>query len=43
MTINHGQGNMALPEPSYVLTERPEYSNETEVEENDLKTNFIKI
>ena len=42
-TINNNQGNLAPPELGYPMTERPEYSNTFEWQENDLKTNFVKI
>lgn len=37
------QGNMAPPEPSYLTTASPGYSNSAEAQENDPKTNFVEI
>ena len=34
---------MSAPEPSYPMPERPEYSNASEAQEDDLKTNFMKM
>lgn len=34
---------MAPPEHSYPTTASPEYSNTREAQENDLKTNFVKM
>ena len=42
-TINKTQGNITLPEPSYAATTNPVYPNETEAEEEDLKSNLIKM
>lgn len=42
-TINNRQGNMLPPKPSQPTTESPKYSNSAETQENDLKTNFMKM
>jgi hypothetical protein len=42
-TINKTQGNITPPEPSYAATTNPVYPNETEAEEEDLKSNLIKM
>lgn len=42
-TVNNIQGNVAPPEPTYPMTARPEYSSAAEVQENDLKGNFLKM
>jgi spore germination protein YaaH len=42
-TFNNTQGNMALPEPSYPITAHPGYSNTVEAQENDLKSNLMKM
>jgi hypothetical protein len=42
-TSSKTQGNMAPPEPSHPATANPGYSNETEAQEEDLKSNLIKI
>ena len=42
-TINNSQDNMAPPELSYPTTASPGYSNIAEAQENDLKTNFMKM
>lgn len=42
-TITGNQGNMAPPEPSYLTTASPGYSNSAEAQENDPKTNFVEI
>jgi hypothetical protein len=34
---------MAPPEPSCPMTTRPDYFNTAETQENDLKTNFMKL
>lgn len=38
-----GQDNMALTEPSYPMTSKPEYSNTAKAYENNNKTNFMKM
>jgi hypothetical protein len=43
ITINKSQGNMAPPEPSYPATTNPEYPNETEAQEVDLKFSLIRM
>jgi len=42
-TINESQGNVTPPENSYSTTARLGYPNTTEAEENDLKSNLIKM
>jgi hypothetical protein len=42
-TINKSQGNMGPPEPSYGTTASPGYSNTAEAQENDLKSNLMKM
>jgi hypothetical protein len=39
--MNKNQGNMAPTEPSCHITASPGYSNTTEAQENDLKSNFM--
>ena len=41
--INNRQDNLASPEPSYPTTASPEYSDITEAQENDLKSNLMKM
>jgi hypothetical protein len=36
-------GNMAPPEPSYLATINPGYPHETEAQEENLKSNLIKM
>jgi hypothetical protein len=40
---NKNQGNKAPPESSYLATTNSGFSNETESEEEDLKSNSIKM
>lgn len=42
-TITKNLGNMTQPERSYSATASPGYLNETEAQEDDLKSYFIKI
>lgn len=42
-TVNNIQGNVAPPELTYPMTARTEYSSAAEVQENDLKGNFMKM
>jgi hypothetical protein len=42
-TINKSKGNMVPPDPSYPPITNPEYPNETEAQEKDLKSNLIKM
>ena len=42
-TINKSQGNMAPSEHSYPTTPSPGYPNTTKTQENDLKSNLIKM
>ena len=37
------QGKMAPPEPSYSGTTNPQYPNETEAQDEDLKSTLIKL
>ena len=38
-----GQDNMALTEPSYPMTSKPEYSNTAKAYDNNNQTNFMKM
>jgi hypothetical protein len=42
-TINKSQGSKAPTEPSYPITASPGYFNTTEAQENDLKSNLVKM
>ena len=42
-TVNKTQDSEAPPEPSYPVTTNPGYPNETEAQEEDLESNFIKM
>lgn len=40
---NNNQDNMLLPEPNYPTAASSEHFNTAEVQENNLKTGFVKI
>jgi len=42
-TINKSQSNITPPEPSYSMTERPEYPNTPKSQEDDLTSNLMKM
>ena len=42
-TVNKIQVNMIPPKPSYLATTNPGYPNETEAQEDNLKSNLIKM
>ena len=42
-TINNSQGNMIPPESSYPTTGSPGYSNIAEAQDDDPKTNCMKM
>lgn len=42
-TINKSKGNMVPPDPSYPPITNPEYPNETEAQEVDLKFSLIRM
>lgn len=42
-TFKKTQGNTTPPEPSNLTTTNPEYYNETEAQEEYLKTNVMKM
>jgi hypothetical protein len=42
-TINKTLGNMAPPEPSCSATENPGYPNKIDAQQNDLKSNLMKM
>jgi len=41
--INNTQGDTEPSEPSYSTIASPEYSNTAEAQENDLKSNLMKM
>ena len=41
--IKKTQGNMEPPDTNYSTTASPEHSNIAEVQENDLKSNLVKM
>jgi hypothetical protein len=43
MAKEHNQQDMAPPEPSYPAIASPVYPKTSEAQEDDLKTNFIKM
>ena len=42
-TTIRSQGTTTAPEPSYLTTEIPGYTNTAEAHADDLKSNFIKM